>query len=213
MLIRDVQAIYKAQGSNSSWEWLEMISPCIDVLRQLATQINGTLGSKQGSKHHAPELEKDILELRWSMREHNISQVEQGHTIDYEKDGERAAVLNIISVGLTQLHGPLTEYNKLFQQSKGRRRLQPLIGKPIVSQGAGEISTAQLQGSSHETAHTVAEQHRDEMGASIQEDNKDMVSDEDEDMEMEMEEWDNTRIDELLALETKEDVALDMNDF
>ncbi|OCH84146.1 hypothetical protein OBBRIDRAFT_808450 [Obba rivulosa] len=196
-LVRCVHAIYKAQGSNSSWEWLEMISPCIDILRQLATQINGTLGSKQGSKHHAPELEKDILELYRSMREHNIYQVERGRTVDYKKDGERAAVPNIVL------------------RTKGQRRLQPLIGKPIVSQvaGAGEISTARLQGSSHETGCMVAEQHKDEMGASIEEDDEDMVSDKDKDMEMEMGEWDDTRIDELLALETEEDVALDMDDF
>ncbi|OCH88890.1 hypothetical protein OBBRIDRAFT_805101 [Obba rivulosa] len=142
-----------------------MISPCINILRQLVTQINGTLGSKQGSRHHTPELEKDILKLRRSMREHNIYQVERGRTIDYEKDDERAAMPNIVS------------------------------------------------GSSHETGCMVAEQHRDKMGASIEEDDENMVSDEDKDIEMEMGEWDNTRIDELLALETEEDVALDIDNF
>ena len=44
-----MKVIYKVHGSNTSWEWLAMISPCIDILRQLATQIHVELGSHQGS--------------------------------------------------------------------------------------------------------------------------------------------------------------------
>ncbi|KAI0723617.1 hypothetical protein C8Q76DRAFT_767461 [Earliella scabrosa] len=55
--------IYKAHGSNASWEWLAKVSPAIDILRRLSAQINGTLGSRQGAKHTSPDLERDINEL------------------------------------------------------------------------------------------------------------------------------------------------------
>ncbi|PSS33978.1 hypothetical protein PHLCEN_2v1986 [Hermanssonia centrifuga] len=36
-----VKVIYQAQGSSASWDWLETVSPCINVLRALAMQMNG----------------------------------------------------------------------------------------------------------------------------------------------------------------------------
>ncbi|KAI0071978.1 hypothetical protein K474DRAFT_1605970 [Panus rudis PR-1116 ss-1] len=51
-----IKVVYKAHGSNASFEWLKTITPCIDFLRQLATQINQELGSRQGSKHSSPDL-------------------------------------------------------------------------------------------------------------------------------------------------------------
>jgi hypothetical protein len=43
------QNYYQAHGSGASWEWLATISPCIEVLQQLALEVNGALGSKQGN--------------------------------------------------------------------------------------------------------------------------------------------------------------------
>jgi hypothetical protein len=40
-----------------------MVTPGIDMLHQLATQINKDLGADQGTKHTTPELKKDIEEL------------------------------------------------------------------------------------------------------------------------------------------------------
>ena len=49
-----------------------MISPCIDVLRKLATQIHDDLGSRQGTKHTSPDLERDLDILVRSLKEHNV---------------------------------------------------------------------------------------------------------------------------------------------
>jgi hypothetical protein len=44
-----------------------MISPCIEVLRRLASEVNGALGSKQGNRHATPDLTKDIKILMDSL--------------------------------------------------------------------------------------------------------------------------------------------------
>ncbi|THH13425.1 hypothetical protein EUX98_g9728, partial [Antrodiella citrinella] len=62
-----IKRIYKAHGSNASWEWLAKVSPCINILRRLATHINQDIGSRQGSKHHAPDLTVDICVLKESL--------------------------------------------------------------------------------------------------------------------------------------------------
>ncbi|KAJ7844211.1 hypothetical protein B0H14DRAFT_3139397 [Mycena olivaceomarginata] len=51
-----IKKIYKADGDGHSWDWLALISPCVDILRQLATKINTDLGARQGSKHASPSL-------------------------------------------------------------------------------------------------------------------------------------------------------------
>ncbi|KAH9829307.1 uncharacterized protein C8Q71DRAFT_718418 [Rhodofomes roseus] len=63
-----IKTIYKAHGPAASWEWLAMISPCIDILRRLATEINTTPGAKQGTKHTTPNLDRDIAYLMASLR-------------------------------------------------------------------------------------------------------------------------------------------------
>lgn len=104
------QVIYKAHGSCSSWEWLGMISPCIDILRKLATEINSTLGSCQGSKHSTPDLWKDIKTLMDSLEERRVYTIEHGRVIT----GKKASILNVTNVGLKNLAGPLRDYNTMF---------------------------------------------------------------------------------------------------
>nr|VWO97743.1 Pre-mRNA-splicing ATP-dependent RNA helicase PRP28 (EC [Ganoderma boninense] len=122
-----IKVIYKAQGSNASWDWLRTISPCIALLRNVATQMNSTLGARLGTKHQAPDRSRDLATLQNSMREHNVFTVQHGRILRGVKDGE---VPNAISAGLSQLVGPLNEYNKIFQQLQKRRREVPLA--PIV---------------------------------------------------------------------------------
>ncbi len=114
--------MYQAQGSAASWEWLETISPCINVLRELATQMNSTLGSQQGTKHHAPDLSHDIKELMRSLRTHRVYQQEQGRAID---DGSE--VSDILVDGLHGLVGPLRDYNTAFDRLRVRRKVDPLV--------------------------------------------------------------------------------------
>ena len=122
-----MQVIYKAQGSNASWEWLETISPCISVFRQLAAQMNETLGEQLGSKHHSPDLERDLVSLIGSMRENGIFHLESGRVL---RDMKNTEVPNVVVSGLKQLPNPLSEYNKMFDQLQRRRREAPLVTPP-----------------------------------------------------------------------------------
>ncbi|KAI0069829.1 hypothetical protein K474DRAFT_1747000 [Panus rudis PR-1116 ss-1] len=123
-----IKVIYGAQGSNASPEWLEKISPCIGILRELATQLNEALGSKQGNKHQTPELENDIRELIKSLRMHSVYSIERGRTIE----GDKAQVPNVQAVGLNQIAEPLQNYNDEFERTRRRRRMTPLIGDPLI---------------------------------------------------------------------------------
>ncbi|TFY52109.1 hypothetical protein EVJ58_g10195 [Rhodofomes roseus] len=132
------KTIYNAQGSGASWEWLEMISPCITVLRQLVTSMNDALGSKQGTKHAPPDLTRDIQEIRRSLAEGHVYEIQPGRIIDSEK----GIVPNVVAAGLSQLAGPLDEYNKtMMRLKKRRRRTSPLVGAQVTT--AAPPSTAQ----------------------------------------------------------------------
>jgi hypothetical protein len=121
------QTIYKAHGSSASWEWLEMISPCISVLRRLSTMITKALGSDQGTKHQPADLKDDIALLMTSLREHDVYQI-KGRV--FAKD-DGAPTPDVILTGAQQLidssSNPLTEYNAMFKRLQSRRRLQPLV--------------------------------------------------------------------------------------
>ncbi|PIL28976.1 hypothetical protein GSI_09023 [Ganoderma sinense ZZ0214-1] len=110
-----IKVMYKANGSNASWEWLAMISPCVALLRKLAEQMNSTLGAQLGTKHHTPE-----------------RRVLRG-----VKDAE---VPNVVAAGLKQLQKPLAEYNKTFQQLQQRRRELPLTDPTISATPSASIS-------------------------------------------------------------------------
>jgi hypothetical protein len=53
-----LQRFYAAHGSSASWDWLEMIVPCVDVLWHLSRMMHNILGSDQGTKHEPPNLKK-----------------------------------------------------------------------------------------------------------------------------------------------------------
>ncbi|EJF62570.1 hypothetical protein DICSQDRAFT_57887 [Dichomitus squalens LYAD-421 SS1] len=118
-----IKIIYKAQGSNTSWEWLQNISPCIALLRQLATQMHATFGARLGTKHHTPERDRDVMTLREAMQQHSVFQVQPGRILRGVNRGE---VPNAVSAGLNLLNTPLQEYNHVFRQLQQRRRLEPL---------------------------------------------------------------------------------------
>lgn len=100
-----------------------MISPCINILRMLATQINEKLGSKQGSKHHSPDLTRDIQELMKSLRRYHVYEKQPDQVIE----GPRAMVQDVIVTGLRDLRKPLDDYNSLFTWLRARHRVRPLI--------------------------------------------------------------------------------------
>ncbi|KAI0763972.1 hypothetical protein BD413DRAFT_483338 [Trametes elegans] len=130
-----IKVIYKAHGSNASWEWLEEISPCIEVLRQLATQINAELGSHQGTKHHAPDLTNDIRELMRSLHLHGVYTVES----DRPGKGSVKPVPNVYSVGIHLLARPLADYNSVFRTMQKRRTMQPVVGQSALETFSVEL--------------------------------------------------------------------------
>lgn len=119
-----MQTIYNANGSNASWEWLEKISPCIDVLRQLATHMNDTLGSRLGQKHHTPDISKDLRKLLDTLRSKAVYEIKLGRTVDSAK----VEVPNVVTAGFRALAGPLREHNERFERMRRRYRETPLVG-------------------------------------------------------------------------------------
>ncbi|KAK7019993.1 hypothetical protein R3P38DRAFT_1236976 [Favolaschia claudopus] len=122
-----IKKIYKADGDGHSWDWLAMISPCVDILRTLATRIHADLGARQGLKHTIPNLDKDIAALMDSLNEHDVYTLQPGRVLD---DDEQP-VPDIVSVGMAALtHGtsitPLAEFNQQFNTLRKRRRLTPI---------------------------------------------------------------------------------------
>ncbi|KAF9042690.1 hypothetical protein BDP27DRAFT_1374297, partial [Rhodocollybia butyracea] len=120
-----VKVFYKAHGSNMSWKWLGMITPCINVLRQLAKTINEILGYDQGLRHAAVDTSKDIASLMVCLNDRNVYQLTQGRKLD-----EDQSVADVIAIGLEALtsgnHNPLHEYNEAFLQYQRRRRMCPV---------------------------------------------------------------------------------------
>ncbi|KAJ6468839.1 hypothetical protein C8R45DRAFT_1055210 [Mycena sanguinolenta] len=111
-----IKKIYKADGEGHSWDWLALISPCVDILRQLATKINLDLGACQGSKHASPDLAEDIQSLMDSLTEDEVYTEKEGRVLD---DDEKPAP-DVLSVGMAALtHGgsttPLAEFNEQFE--------------------------------------------------------------------------------------------------
>ncbi|KAJ6472906.1 hypothetical protein C8R47DRAFT_1295358 [Mycena vitilis] len=123
-----IKTIYQAHGSGASWEWLEMVAPCISVLRRLSTSIRQVLGSDQGTKHEPADLQEDITLLMESLAEHDVYKV-KGRVF---AEGDGSPTPDVVSVGAQQLtdssSNPLTEYNTMFSRLQSRLRLKPLVG-------------------------------------------------------------------------------------
>lgn len=216
------QTIYKAHGSSASWEWLAMVSPCIDTIRTVASEINGTLGSHQGAKHASPDLWRDITELMKKLDEFGVYKERPGRTIS----GKKAMVPNVLDLGLLKLQAPLKNYNDTFRRQQERRRVTPLLAEPSETPPNPSATPPPTSPEPPRVASPVRippspEQsvHEDSSEASDSESSKNASdgesdaesgtgsSDEDEAEAQGMfgEDWD-----ELLARETEEDVALDM---
>lgn len=125
-----MKKIYKADGDAHSWDWLAMVSPCVDVLRRLATRIHTELGSHQGSKHTVPDLKKDLNMLMESLKEHEVYTIKAGRVLDPLD----SPIPDILSTGFAALtHGtsassvsPLEDFNIQFNRLRERRRLIPV---------------------------------------------------------------------------------------
>ncbi|KAF8157861.1 hypothetical protein B0H34DRAFT_706469 [Crassisporium funariophilum] len=122
-----IKKIYKADGDAHSWDWLALVSPCVDVLRRLAARIHNELGTIQGSEHTIPDLEKDMQTLMDSLTEHEVYIVTEGRVLD-PRD---SPVPDVLSTGLGALaHGPssspIDDFNVIFNRQRDRLCLQPV---------------------------------------------------------------------------------------
>jgi hypothetical protein len=118
------QRIYKADGDAHSWEWLAMVSPCVDVLCNLANHINTDLGAHQGKKHTSPDMKKNIDILMASLSKLEVHVKKEGRTLNPDE----MPVPDAVSVSLAELaHGlALANYNSQFKCNHERRRLVPI---------------------------------------------------------------------------------------
>uniref|UniRef100_A0A8H7Y8R3 DUF6589 domain-containing protein n=1 Tax=Psilocybe cubensis TaxID=181762 RepID=A0A8H7Y8R3_PSICU len=120
-----IKVLYKAKGSNASWEWLEIISPCVVALSDLQKMLNDTLGSDQGTKHAPPDLTNDIRSLMESLSDHEVYTIKKGRSLNDDE-----MVKDVISVGLQNLttgsKNPLSDYNNSFKKLQKRRKMNPV---------------------------------------------------------------------------------------
>lgn len=141
--------MYSAQGPNASWEWLETISPCIVVLRELVTKFNGTLGSHQGSKHAPPDLSKDLASLIDSLDSYQVYTLHPGRIIENSK-GHLGPARDILSLGHSQLVTPLKDYNAHFRTLQERRASRPLVDRSPSASPNHSSSECELPNSESE---------------------------------------------------------------
>ncbi len=194
--------IYKAQGSNASWEWLKVISPCIALLRKLALQMNASLGARLGTKHHTPELDRDLQTLRDALHLHKVLRVAPGRILRAVK---KPVVPNVMNVGLTQLFGPLNEYNKTFKQLQRRRREVPLADMAASDARAVRASRAF---SSSRRSHSLRQVPANTEGRG---DGQSVTADDDE--EWYWQAFEDENYDPRTVFAVEEEPSLDINDY
>jgi hypothetical protein len=213
LLILGIQVSYKARGSNSSWEWLEIISPCVVGLGNLQKALNDALGGDQGTKHAPPDLKDDIESLMSSLDEHKVYQIQKGRMVKEEE-----VVKDVVGVGLQNLtageKNPLNEYNAAFRRLQIRRRMKP-------------VSLASLKGRSEQApAHIPTQPPQSPPPPSITSPIPSIPAAEEDEEEFEenpapeetseidriLEDVENGVADETLPRLTEDDVALDMDE-
>ncbi|KAJ7067779.1 hypothetical protein C8F01DRAFT_1217523 [Mycena amicta] len=200
-----IKTFYKAHGSNASWQWLEMLAPCMVVLRNLTRSLNGLLGADLGTKHKSPDLTNDIAVLMDRLRQYEVHTIKRGRVIA-EDDGGPATDSDIISAGLATLvdaaTNPIDEYNTAFQTLQRRCKqpvLVPAAETPEPTSSMPNPATARVPLADVDEPMPVSEAQEDET-------HRDGEEEEQPDEEVEEED------EETLTLDTQEDVELEMDD-
>ncbi|KAL1699001.1 hypothetical protein EV121DRAFT_217137 [Schizophyllum commune] len=126
-----IKAYFQAHGSNTSWNWLGIVAPCVKILRSLSNEVNSTLGSRQGKRHATPDRTKDIDELMASLARHKVYEYCPGRRFDAD---DTSQVDDVIGVGLYKLTkggttpSPLANHNTSFRNLQAAYRVTPLVG-------------------------------------------------------------------------------------
>ncbi|KAG6913759.1 hypothetical protein DXG01_004464 [Tephrocybe rancida] len=189
-----IKKIYKGDGDAHSWEWLALVSPCVDILRHLAGLIHEELGTAQGSRHTIPDLEKDLNTLMDSLKEHDVYIKKEGHVLD----ARNSPAGDVISEGLAALSQgsgttPLADFNHLVGHLQSRRRLNPVLTGSLSHIGSS-IVLDNMDFSQDLPADTESNGDEDEEEEEIDEDlfadSPTLMRLDEEDVALEMDEWD-----------------------
>lgn len=200
---------------NATWEWLEMIAPCVEVLRQLARNFNDILGADQGTRHAPPDLTKDIDMLMSSLNEHKVYQIQKGRVLD-EDDGP---VKDVVAVGLQNLtegtKNPLSEYNDAFKRLQRRRRMK--VVSHMHQDGSNASRAVDPEGTTKSTGSrsSLQDDSRSPPPSNPDGDNDSDASDEDQEITEDaqiMGDLFEKVVEPTLPRLSEEDVALDMDE-
>ncbi|KAH7917112.1 hypothetical protein BV22DRAFT_983924, partial [Leucogyrophana mollusca] len=217
----------------SSWEWLEMVAPCVEVLRHLSKVMSSLLGSNLGTRHEPMDLTRDIPTLMASLKDHEVYEVKRGRVLDEDDP----PVTDVVAHGLQALtdsaSNPLSDFNFSFTRLQARRRLKPIVGAPSPGQSSASASapppesessavpsTPSTDGPSSGNSRTpqataaLAERPGSTVARSKADDNGTENVDESDDDNSEAGEFERSADDELeetLTRENAEDVSLDMD--
>ncbi|KAK1230414.1 hypothetical protein PQX77_006492 [Marasmius sp. AFHP31] len=132
-----------------------------------------------------------------SLEHHQVYQIIQGRVLD----NNDPPVKDVISKGITQLSGPLREYNAAFKSLQARRQQEPTVGgfDPGISRRDDSVALAE----GHEEEQIIEGVEVEDFDEGVTYGNV---------FQGEMAEV-SDREDQMLSLLTEEDVALDMNVF
>ncbi|KAG8727283.1 hypothetical protein FRC10_006260 [Ceratobasidium sp. 414] len=132
-----IKTIYKAHGSNQSWEWLSTIAPCVHVLRRIAREFHTTLSDRQGTKHSVVSIEDDIRALVENLTDNHVYELRPGRAFD-QKDSPPK---DVISEGYQRLaygsNRTIDNFNKYFKSLQQRFKVAPvssLVPQPSSDQ-------------------------------------------------------------------------------
>ncbi|KAI0721793.1 hypothetical protein C8Q72DRAFT_877971 [Fomitopsis betulina] len=198
-----IKTIYKAHGSNASWEWLAMISPCINVLCRLATEIH----VERSTKHTTPSLNKDIRQLVMSLRQFHVYELQPGREIDDGTD-HSGLVADSITLGLQRLSEPLEQFNRTFHKLQSRCTAAPLLGAPYATFGGTEAGD-QAPSSSPSPGVSGEDRVAPPTGGAMEVDGSD--SGEDSEDQFDDDSGEDLELPVFMSVETAEDIALDMD--
>jgi hypothetical protein len=185
-----------------------MISPCVQILRDITSSLNNLLAYYQGKTHSPPNLTADIYTLMDSLAENEVYVIKKGCTLDYDD----AETKDSITLGMDSLKTALDDYNMAFQVRQTRAQQPPVTGEtlPILASSSlapEDPAHAEVPGG------TTMDVHTDSNSAEASDGNSDESS---SDSRSEASKWAEGDIDErdveddeAFTVSVSKDVALD----
>lgn len=119
----------------------------MQILRQLASEVNAALGSRQGTKHGSPDLVNDIKELMDSLSHNEVYVIQPGRSFDEE---DTSLAEDVASSGYNMLtfgqSTPLKQFNESLSTLQQRYRVMPLVGPSGSEQERPDLSLVHNEG-------------------------------------------------------------------